>query len=184
MHKRDDATLSSEGPAGATAIARGGRLMGPGATVANDLFASGVSPLELAEARALLAMVGLALLPQSWRRRRAPLLISLMGAVPGVILVPGLLAGDVGVADGLGIAMGLAAAVFFSIYTVLSEDAGAAFGSIGAMFRGFVIGSAFWVLFQIPRGWPLQSRARAARRSPIKGANLKPWPLHGDPTTI
>lgn len=47
-----------------------------------------------------------------------------------------------------------AAAVFFSIYTVLSEDAGAAFGTIGAMFRGFVIASVFWVLFQIPRGWP------------------------------
>lgn len=75
MHKRDDETLSSEAPAGLAAIAVAAGLWALGATVASDLFASGVSPLELAEARALVATVGLALalLPQSWRRPRAPL---------------------------------------------------------------------------------------------------------------
>jgi drug/metabolite transporter (DMT)-like permease len=212
MRKRGSPTVTAEAPAGLAAVALAAGLWALGATVASDLFASGVSPFELAEARAVVAMIGLALLPGSWAARRGPIaptrtlafglslalvnltyyfaidrlavavaivleytapvlviawaalvarrppsrevVAALVAAVSGVILVSGLLAGGVGTVDGLGIAMGLAAAVFFSIYTVLSEDTGAAFGPLGAMFRGFVIASAFWVLFQIPQGWP------------------------------
>ena len=35
----------------------------------------------------------------------------------------------------------------------------------------------------LPRG-PRYVPARSARRSPMSGANLKPWPLHGDPITM
>lgn len=212
MLKRGSTTVTSEAPAGLVAVALAATLWALGATVASDLFASGVSPFELAQARAIVAMIGLGLLPGSWGPRRAPISpvktlafglslalvnltyylaidrlavavaivleytapvlviawaaliarrppsrevrISLVAAVAGVILVSGLLTGGVGNVDGLGIAMGLAAAFFFSIYTVLSEDTGAAYGPLSAMFRGFVIASAFWILFQIPQGWP------------------------------
>ena len=212
MLKRGTTTIASEPPAGLAAVALAAAFWALGATVASDLFASGVSPFELAEARAMVAMIGLGLLPASWRPRQrsisplktlafglslalvnltyyfaidrlavavaivleytAPVLviawaaliarrspsrevrIAVVAAVTGVILVSGPLTGGGGSVDGLGIAMGLAAAFFFAIYTVLSEDTGAAFGPLGTMFRGFVIASAFWILFQIPQGWP------------------------------
>ena len=49
---------------------------------------------------------------------------------------------------------GLAAAVFFASYTLVSERAGRSYGIIGALFRGFVAASVFWIVFQSFRGWP------------------------------
>jgi len=90
-------------------------------------------------------------------RRRRPerrLLISLVGAVTGVVLVSGLLVGDTGTVDLLGVAFGLGSAVFFASYTLLGDRAGPAYGPLGAMFRAFAIASVFWVGVQAFSGWP------------------------------
>ena len=90
------------------------------------------------------------------RRRRpsADVALALLASAVGVVLVSGLAGAGFGDADGLGIAMGLASAVFFSAYTLLAEQAGPAYGATGAMFRAFTIASIFWILYQLPNGWP------------------------------
>lgn len=88
--------------------------------------------------------------------RRAPareVMLALGGAFLGVVLVSEIVSGVQRI-DGIGIAFGLAAAFFFSSYTLLSERAGAAYGVIGALFRGFIAASAFWVVYFVPRGFP------------------------------
>ena len=72
----------------------------------------------------------------------------------GVVLVSGMLGSEIGGVDPVGIAFGLAASFFFASYTLLSEKAGASYGVLGALLRGFAAASAMWVVFQIPRGWP------------------------------
>jgi drug/metabolite transporter, DME family len=89
--------------------------------------------------------------------RKAPgreIVLALIAAFVGVMLVSEFLTEDLGDLDALGIACGAAAAFFFATYTLLSERAGATYGVIGALFRGFVAASAMWIVFQIPRGWP------------------------------
>jgi drug/metabolite transporter, DME family len=89
--------------------------------------------------------------------RRAPsreILLALIVAVAGVALATEVPAGDIGSIDGLGIAFGLVSAVLFAAYTLLSERAGRAYGSIGAMTRAFGAAALFWILVQVPRGWP------------------------------
>lgn len=91
--------------------------------------------------------------------RRAPsfeVLVALFAALLGVVLVVELASGDLGRMDGIGIAMGLASAVFFAAYALLAERTGATYGSSGAMLRGFGVASALWVVFQIPRGFPAE----------------------------
>lgn len=55
---------------GLGAIGGAATLWAVAATVAADLFDAGVKPLELVQARAYVATIGLALLPAAWRRRR------------------------------------------------------------------------------------------------------------------
>jgi DME family drug/metabolite transporter len=55
-------------PLGLAAIAAAATLWAVAATVAADLFADGVDPLELAQSRAYIACAGLALIPAAWRR--------------------------------------------------------------------------------------------------------------------
>jgi drug/metabolite transporter (DMT)-like permease len=89
--------------------------------------------------------------------RKAPskeIVLALVAAFVGVMFVSELLTEDLGDLDAIGIACGAAAAVFFATYTLLSERAGAAYGVLGALFRGFLAASAMWIVFQIPRGWP------------------------------
>jgi DME family drug/metabolite transporter len=184
------------------------------ATVARGLFDDGVDPIELVEARAVIAAVGLALLPRRWRgrppgvknpvrvvmalgvaialvnaayylaiarlavavaivlqytgpallvlwtavrERRAPsadIVIAVCLAFVGVVLVSEVLAGDVGHLDTLGLLFGLGAAVMFATYTLLSEKAAVAYGSIGALSRAFAVSALFWITFQAPRGFP------------------------------
>ena len=187
--------------------------------MASDLFDRGVAPLELVEARAIIAAAGLGLVAFVKRVRgtaatansrtpsfamgivalglalalvnlayylaidrlavvaivlqySAPALVvvwgalmarrgpsrrvvfALVGALTGVVLVSEVLSGNLGRVDAFGIAMGLASAALFAAYTLLSEPAVAAHGSVGAMFRAFAVASAFWVVVQLPRGWP------------------------------
>ncbi len=89
--------------------------------------------------------------------RRAPgldVLYAVAFAFLGVVLVSELPAGNFGEIDVLGIVIGLATAVCFASYTILSEKAGESYGVIGTLFRGFVVASVLWVAFQAFRGWP------------------------------
>ena len=63
----EDASASVVGYAAVIAAAA---LWAVAAVVARRLFDSGVSPVELTESRALLALAGFALVPGAWRRRR------------------------------------------------------------------------------------------------------------------
>lgn len=84
-----------------------------------------------------------------------PLLLgTLTAAVIGVVFVAELPAGDIGSLDGIGLMLGLAAAVFFSAYTLLNEATGARFGPIPAMARAFAVAALFWLVYQVPRGFP------------------------------
>jgi drug/metabolite transporter, DME family len=67
MVKRTAAPVTSQAPAGLAAIALAAALWALGAVVASSLFDDGVPPLELAEARSVVAALGLALIPGSWR---------------------------------------------------------------------------------------------------------------------
>ena len=67
MVERPAAPLTSQAPAGLGAIALAASLWALGAVVAASLFDDGVPPLELAEARSVVAALGLALIPGSWR---------------------------------------------------------------------------------------------------------------------
>lgn len=82
-----------------------------------------------------------------------PVVLTLAGAIVGVVLVSGILEG-VEKLSGLGIAMGLSAAFMFATYTILSEHVGRAYGVMGALLRGFTVTTAAWLIYQIPRGWP------------------------------
>ena len=67
MVERSAAPLTSQAPLGLGAIALAATLWALGAVVASSLFDDGVQPLELAEARSVVAALGLALIPGSWR---------------------------------------------------------------------------------------------------------------------
>jgi drug/metabolite transporter, DME family len=91
------------------------------------------------------------------RYRRAPsgeVLAALVAALFGVFLVVELPAGEVGGLSGIGILFGLASAVLFATYSVLSDGLGAVFGAIGAMRRAFLVAALFWVIYLVPFGWP------------------------------
>lgn len=81
-------------------------------------------------------------------------LAALVVAFAGVVLVSELPSGDIGTVDGLGLAAGLASALFFAAYTLQSERAASHYGSVGALFRAFAAASVLWVVYQAPRGLP------------------------------
>lgn len=85
---------------------------------------------------------------------RPLLLVTLIAAIVGVVFAAELPAGDIGSLDGIGLMLGLMAAVFFSAYTLLNEAAGARFGPIPAMARAFAVAALFWFVYQAPRGFP------------------------------
>jgi drug/metabolite transporter, DME family len=67
MVERQAPSHTSQAPAGLGAIALAAALWALGAVVASSLFDDGVRPLELAEARSVVAALGLAVIPASWR---------------------------------------------------------------------------------------------------------------------
>jgi DME family drug/metabolite transporter len=88
------------------------------------------------------------------RRPGRDVLTALVAAVAGVVLVSEVFSAGTGSLDGFGIAMGLASAVLFATYTVLAERVTAEYGPVGAMRRAFLAASAFWIVVQVPQGWP------------------------------
>lgn len=202
---------------GLLAVALAAALWAAAAAVASALFDRGVVPLELVEARAIVATLGFALIPAAWSPRTervgrskraawgvvglglalalvnlayylaidrlavavaivlqysAPALVviwttvvsrrvparrtvmSLLAAISGVVLVSEVLSSDLGGFDVFGIAMGLASAVLFATYTLLSEPAEATYGPVNAVFRAFAAASVLWIVVQIPKGLP------------------------------
>ena len=90
-----------------------------------------------------------------YKRKPSPqMLVAVVVTFVGVVLVSELPQGDLSGIDAFGLLMGLGAALFFASYTLISERAAAGYGSFGALLRGFAVASLFWVLFQIPRGFP------------------------------
>ena len=89
-------------------------------------------------------------------RRRPPLeiLASLAAALLGVVLVSELPAVGLAGIDLLGLGAGLASAVMFAAYTLLSESAQRTYGALGTMFRAFAVATLLWVVYQAPQGWP------------------------------
>lgn len=81
-------------------------------------------------------------------------LAALAVAFAGVVLVSELPSGDFGSVDGLGLAAGLASALFFAAYTLQSERAATHYGSVGALFRAFAAASLLWIVYQAPQGLP------------------------------
>ena len=115
---------------------------------------------RLAVAVALVLQYSAPVLVVAWtavRTRQLPrplLLATLVAAVGGVVFAAELPAGDLGSLDGIGLALGFAAAVFFAAYTLLNESAGARLGPIPAMARAFAVAATFWLVYQVPRGFP------------------------------
>jgi drug/metabolite transporter (DMT)-like permease len=93
------------------------------------------------------------------RTRSAPspeILLAVAAALAGVVLVSELPRGNLEALDLVGIGAGLASAVLFAGYTLLSEHAGKVYGPLGALRRAFTAASVFWVLLQVFRGWPAE----------------------------
>jgi drug/metabolite transporter (DMT)-like permease len=142
----------SKGAAG-TAIA-----LGISIALVNAVYYIAIERLAVAVAL-VLQYTGPALLVGwvAFTTKKAPsrdIVLALAAAFVGVVLVSEVFSEDLGDLDGIGMACGVAAALFFATYTLLSERAGAAYGVIGALFRGFLAASVMWIVFQIPRGWP------------------------------
>jgi DME family drug/metabolite transporter len=89
--------------------------------------------------------------------RRLPsrhVVAGVVAAIAGVILVSELPRGKFGTLDGFGISMGLASALLFATYTLLSEKVGATYGPLGTLRRAFPVAALFWIAYQSTQGWP------------------------------
>jgi drug/metabolite transporter (DMT)-like permease len=86
------------------------------------------------------------------RRPAAAVLGALAGATAGVVLVTGIPGGDLGGLDGVGIVMGLGAAVSFAAYTLLSEVVRRSLEPQAAAFRAFSVTAALWIVAVVARG--------------------------------
>jgi DME family drug/metabolite transporter len=90
MHKQRSERHHSGAGLGILAVVGAAACWGIAATVAKDLFDSGVEPIELAQARSYIAAVGFSLLPGAWSgglrvdRRSAVPLIGLGLSIPAV----------------------------------------------------------------------------------------------------
>lgn len=90
------------------------------------------------------------------RRSRPPtdVLVAVSIAFGGVVLVSEVFGGELGDVDAVGLLAGLASAVFFATYTILSEKAVGAYGPVGTVFRAFSAAALFWIVYQAFQGWP------------------------------
>ena len=90
----------------------------------------------------------------SRRRPSGRVVIALVAAMAGVVLVSEVVAGELGRFDTLGVAMGLASAILFASYTLLSERVERDYGPLNAVFRAFATASLVWLILLVPLGWP------------------------------
>lgn len=131
--------------------------LGLSITLVNTVYYQSIARIDVAVALVLQytapALVVLWVARRNKGRPERDVLLALAGAFMGVVLVSEILAGVERI-NGVGIAFGLAAAIMFASYTLLSEEAGKVYGVIGALFRGFVVASLLWVAYFIPNGFP------------------------------
>lgn len=91
------------------------------------------------------------------RRRPSPEIIASLGAAMiGVVLVSELPVEGLSGVDLIGLGAGLASAVLFATYTLLSEVVHASYGAVGTLLRGFAVATLLWVVLQAPQGWPTE----------------------------
>lgn len=90
----------------------------------------------------------------SRRRPSGRVVVALVAAMAGVVLVSEVVGGHLGRFDALGVAMGLASAILFASYTLLSERVERDYGPLNAVFRAFATASLVWTVFLALRGWP------------------------------
>jgi DME family drug/metabolite transporter len=87
--------------------------------------------------------------------RRVPsakVLIALALSFVGVVLVSGLVGGDLSRVNWFGIAVGLATAILFAAYTLLSEKIGAQGTPADALLQTFSVASLIWFGFLLTQG--------------------------------
>jgi drug/metabolite transporter (DMT)-like permease len=132
--------------------------LGLSIALVNAVYYSAIARLDVAVA--LVLQYTAPALVVGWvaiNKRRFPstdVLAALVVTFGGVVLVSGVVGADVGPMDGAGVAFGFASSVLFAAYTLLSERAGAAYGVLGALLRGFCAAAVMWTIFQASRGWP------------------------------
>ncbi len=206
---------TSPGTLGLVAIAAAATLFAVAGAVAADLFDAGVTPVELAQVRAAVALAGLALVPgarRGWgqtlpprlvvlhglslalvtvsyyialdhlavavaivlqytgpamvvawkaaRARRWPsprILLCLASALAGAALISEVASGPLGSLNLVGVAAGLASAVLFATYSLLSENSADTFGPLGGMFRAWAVATAIWAVYGLAVEWPAQA---------------------------
>lgn len=90
---------------------------------------------------------------QARRMPPAATLIAVGVTLLGVVLISGLVMGQIQL-DGLGLAAAGLSAIMFASYTLLSESVVHTYGAIGVMFRAFVVSGLFWLAFQVSQGFP------------------------------
>ena len=83
-----------------------------------------------------------------------PVLVALSLSMIGVLLVSNLLANKGAQVEWFGILAGLATAVFFAAYIVLSEKISATRETIGVVLKTFAIASLVWLTYQLTQGIP------------------------------
>jgi DME family drug/metabolite transporter len=132
--------------------------LGLSIALVNAVYYSAIARLDVAVA--LVLQYTAPALVVAWvalRMRRPPtgeVILALVVTFAGVVLVSGIFGASVNEVDLLGVVFGLCASIFFATYTLLSEKAGAAYGVMGALLRGFSAASVMWIVFQATRGWP------------------------------
>lgn len=132
--------------------------LGLSIALVNAVYYSAIARLDVAVA--LVLQYTAPALVIGWvalQKRRPPsneVSVALVVTFAGVVLVSGLIGAEVGEVNRAGVAFGLASSVMFATYTLLSERAGAAYGVLGALLRGFCAASVMWIVFQLTRGWP------------------------------
>lgn len=126
---------------------------------------SAVNYLAIAKLPVAVAIVllftapGFVVLWKSLVSRKLPslkVLIALGLSFVGVVLVSELIGKDVSQVNWFGIGVGLATAVFFAIYTMMSERIGSTGAPVDIMLRTFSVSSLVWLGFLLTQGVPVK----------------------------
>ncbi|KAF3886021.1 MULTISPECIES: EamA family transporter [Nostocales] len=115
-----------------------------------------IAKLPVAIAIVLIFMApGFVVLWNALLSRRVPsakVLIALALSFLGVVLVSGVVGGDLSQVNWFGIAIGLTTAILFAAYTLLSEKIGAQGTPVNALLQTFSIASLIWFGFLLTQG--------------------------------